>query len=202
MNDLILLSRLLDYPEEAGLLANLNECKQFLDASSLSVKSKSDLTKFLEWMRTSDPLTVQETYIEKVDRSRHGSLYLFEHIHGESRERGGAMIDLQEFYRQRGLTLQEGHLPDYLPAILEFSASCDNEPSKLFLSEITHVVEAIYQYHESKQSPWACVLSAVLEFCNIDVSNIQLVFNQPEENIDAIWQEPEIEFMSSKEGCK
>jgi nitrate reductase molybdenum cofactor assembly chaperone NarJ/NarW len=63
---------------------------------------------------------LQERYVELFDRSRALSLHLFEHVHGESRDRGQAMVDLARTYASRGVQVADNELPDYLPAFLEF----------------------------------------------------------------------------------
>jgi len=196
MSDLVLLARLLEYPEDDGLLAHLDEAGALLEAGSLSGRSREGLGAFLSWMRETDSLVVQESYVEQVDRNRRGSLHLFEHIHGESRDRGGAMIDLQEFYAQRGAPLAEGELPDFLPVILEFAAGAPEREAKEFLAELAPVVARLVAEHARRGSLWAPVLEAVLEVCGGSVDDARKVplAHDAEPELDELWEEPMVEF--------
>lgn len=71
-----------------------------------------------------DPLDARAQYSELFDRGRATSLLLFEHVHGESRDRGRAMVDLLAQYEQHGLQLNSRELPDHLPLYLEYWRSC------------------------------------------------------------------------------
>jgi nitrate reductase delta subunit len=84
------------------------------------------------------------TYVELFDRGRATSLHLFEHVHGDSRERGPAMIDLGQTYEKAGLILAEGELPDYLPAVLEFVSTQPPDAAKAFLGEMAHILNALF----------------------------------------------------------
>lgn len=195
-DDLLLLSRLLDYPAEDGLLSSLVEARERLEAASFAPEIKAGLAEFLSWLSDTDPFVIQETYVELVDRNRRGSLYLFEHAHGESRERGGAMIDLAEFYRERGLELAKDELPDYLPAVLEFASHAPAKEGALFLRELAHLAEAIYAEHSRRGSLWSPVLAAVVDACggSIPAARRLVPVSEPEPDIDALWQEPAVEF--------
>lgn len=196
MNDLVLLARLLEYPEDDGLLASLSHARELVVASSLGERSKSGLHAFLDGLEASDPLVVQESYVEMVDRNRRGSLHLFEHVHGESRERGGAMIDLQEFYATHGAKLATGELPDYLPVVLEFASQAPAVERGEFLAELLPVVATLVAEHSRKGSLWAPVLEVVLEACGGSLDDARRVrpVSGSEPSVDEIWQEPVVEF--------
>lgn len=196
MSDLVLLARLLEYPDDDGLLAHLPEAASLLREGCLSQRAREGIASFLDWLRDTDSLVVQESYVEMVDRNRRGSLHLFEHIHGESRDRGGAMIDLQEFYAQRGAPLAQGELPDYLPVILEFAAGAPDREGKEFLAELAPVVARLVAEHARRGSLWAPVLEAVLEVCGGSVDDAHKVplATDPEPELDELWEEPLVEF--------
>jgi nitrate reductase delta subunit len=195
MSSLLLLARLLEYPQEDGLLANLEEARENVQQANFTQQSISALLEFLNHIAHMDVLVLQETYVEIVDRNRRGSLHLFEHVHGESRERGAAMIDLLEFYRERGMELSARELPDYLPAVLEFAASAPAQEGMRFLGEMRYLVEQIYAEHSRRGSLWSPVLAAVVEQCGGSVVNISSrTTPEPEPDIDALWEEPAVEF--------
>ncbi|MCP2937330.1 nitrate reductase molybdenum cofactor assembly chaperone, partial [Salmonella enterica subsp. enterica serovar Typhimurium] len=82
----------------------------------------------------------EAAYVELFDRGRSTSLHLFEHVHGDSRDRGPAMIDLAQTYEKAGLYLAEGELPDYLPVVLEFVSTQPAREARAFLGEMTHIL--------------------------------------------------------------
>ena len=67
-------------------------------------------------------MDLQERYVASFDRGRARSLYLFEHVHGESRDRGQAMVNLLEIYRRHEFELNARELPDYIPLFMEYLA--------------------------------------------------------------------------------
>lgn len=196
MNGLPLIARLLEYPEDAGLLAHLDEAVAELSAVDLPAAARRGLEDFLAWVRFTDTLVVQESYVESVDRSRRGSLHLFEHVHGESRERGAAMIDLRQFYAERGSGMSGTELPDYLPVVLEFASTAPEGERSRFLTEIVPLVARIHAVHARAGSPWEPVLAAALVACGgtLERSRSQAPDSTPEQHVDEIWAEPEVVF--------
>ena len=84
------LSALLSYPEQE-LIDALPEIEAALEPTP---RVRAQLSPLIEHLRTTKLIRLQEEYVAEFDRSRRQSLYLFEHIHGESRERGDALLDL------------------------------------------------------------------------------------------------------------
>ena len=101
--------------------------------------------------------------MQLFDRGRGTSLHLFEHVHGDSRDRGPAMIDLAQTYEKAGLLLAPGELPDYLPAVLEFVSTQPPREAKAFLGEMAHILNAIFGALQKRESAYASVLGALLE---------------------------------------
>jgi nitrate reductase delta subunit len=101
----------------------------------LSEPTRRALLGFAEDLEAGDGWDVQETYVTLFDRTRSLSLHLFEHVHGESRERGQAMVDLIELYQKQGLALEGSQeLPDYIPLFLEFLSVYDTAERSLGLA--------------------------------------------------------------------
>jgi nitrate reductase delta subunit len=121
---------LLSYPTEElqsaapELSANLAE-ERLLPESVLT-----KLRGFVDEIATTDLFDLQERYVLLFDRTRSLSLHLFEHIHGESRDRGQAMIDLSQLYERHGLMIEARELPDYLPLFLEFLSTLPLEEAR------------------------------------------------------------------------
>ncbi|MBL4869990.1 MAG: nitrate reductase molybdenum cofactor assembly chaperone, partial [Robiginitomaculum sp.] len=115
MRTLRVLSRLLAYPN-AELLAQANELNNIVvEDGFLNKKTAKNISSFIDYLSNTELMDAQETYVELFDRGRAHCLHLFEHVHGESRFRGQAMLDLSERYAEKGLHIGVGELPDYLP---------------------------------------------------------------------------------------
>jgi nitrate reductase delta subunit len=111
-----ILSALLSYPQ-AELQAAVPEIRQALADEPDSLES---LEPLLDYLSTTALIPLQENYVGTFDRTPSVALHLFEHIHGESRDRGQAMVDLIEEYRRHGFEPEASELPDYVPLFLEF----------------------------------------------------------------------------------
>ena len=128
-------------------------------------------------------------FVELFDRGRSTSLHLFEHVHGDSRDRGPAMIDLIKTYEQAGLFLAPGELPDYLPVMLEFASTQTPQIARAFLGEMAHLLNAIFNALQQRKSPYASVLGALLELAGEQARAVKV---EPDEAIDAAWEEPPV----------
>jgi nitrate reductase gamma subunit len=131
--------------------------------SALSTGRKDELYALMQKLETGDPLRNESEFVELFDRGRSTSLHLFEHVHGDSRDRGPAMIDLIKTYEQAGLYLAPGELPDYLPVMLEFASTQTPQIARAFLGEMAHLLNAIFNALQQRKSPYASVLGALLE---------------------------------------
>jgi len=140
-------------------------------------------------MQGQDLLELEAEYVAVFDRGRATSLHLFEHVHGDSRERGPAMIDLGQTYAKAGLILAEGELPDYLPAVLEFVSTQPPRGARAFLGETAHILNAIFGALQQRRSAYACVLGALLELAG---ETAQAVKPAAEEPLDESWAEPPV----------
>lgn len=124
MIELVIVSRLLEYPD-AALAQHQQELFDALASSeNLDKDDAQTLGVFLRDLLARDLLDAQSDYSQLFDRGRATSLLLFEHVHGESRDRGQAMVDLMAQYEQHGLQLDSRELPDHLPLYLEYPRSC------------------------------------------------------------------------------
>jgi nitrate reductase molybdenum cofactor assembly chaperone NarJ/NarW len=119
--------------------------------------------RLLKHLGTQPALDVESEYVELFDRGRRTALHLFEHVHGDSRDRGPAMIDLIQTYEKGGLFLAPSELPDHLSVLLEFASTQPPQQAREFLGEIAHIVRVIFSALLKRQSPYASVLAAVLE---------------------------------------
>ncbi len=181
------LARLLAYPN-AVLRADLADMQIALQADHvLSTARKAELTALIEHLGTGKPLEIEAEYVELFDRGRATSLHLFEHVHGDSRDRGPAMIDLTKTYEAAGLFLAPGELPDYLPVLLEFASTQPPKEARAFLSEMAHIFNTIFSAFQQRHSPYASVLGALIELSGEKAQAVKVV---NDESLDASWEEP------------
>jgi nitrate reductase delta subunit len=182
------LARLLSYPDaewrdQAIALVDAIEAEKVLPAARLA-----ELRSLVHGMLRSDPLEIESGYVETFDRGRATSLHLFEHVHGDSRDRGPAMIDLVQTYEKAGLYLSPEELPDHLGAVLEFASTQPSALAKAFLSEVAHILNAIFSALLKRESPYASVVAAVLELAGQKAQAVPFAADEP---LDEAWAEPE-----------
>ena len=156
------LGALLTYPTPE-LQAAAVEIGEVIDAEQrLSDKEKAALHKLLEELSVGDVLDLQERYVALFDRGRVTSLNLFEHVHGESRERGPAMVDLMQVYGRAGFQLASNELPDYLPLMLEFLSHQPFAQADDMLSDCAHIVRGLGEALRDRSSHYDAVPVALL----------------------------------------
>lgn len=196
------LSALLSYPTEelqqaAGEIAAVIEAEALL-----SPDARAGLAPLIEQMATWDIYDLQERFVLLFDRSRTLSLNLFEHVHGESRERGPAMVDLIETYRAGGYDLAATELPDHLPILLEFMATRPRDEALELLRDAGHIIAALAERLQRRESPYAAVMAGLAELAGIDRSHelvaelLKVADDDPEDlaALDEIWEEAEVTF--------
>jgi len=150
---------LLDYPSAdtfmiAGQLASAaKELPEVLGAPVLD---------FLQDFSGADSLRLAMRYVETFDMRRRASLHLTYYAYGDTRKRGMALLRFKHAYRQGGMTIGDGELPDYLPLVLEFAATIDQVQGERLLAEHVPVLELLRLSLEDTGSAYAGVLAAVL----------------------------------------
>lgn len=181
------LARLLSYPD-AALREHLPEMRQALQANNAVPAARLvELDALMANLERGDALENEAEYVQIFDRGRATSLHLFEHVHGDSRDRGPAMIDLAQTYEKAGLFLAAGEMPDYLPVVLEFVSTQPPKEARAFLGEMTHIFNAIFSALQQRQSTYASVLGALLELSGETAQAVKVVAEEP---LDATWEEP------------
>ncbi len=181
------LARLLGYPD-AILRDRLAEMRDALHAERALSKSRlGELDALIGTLQRNATLEVESDYVELFDRGRSTSLHLFEHVHGDSRDRGPAMIDLAQTYEAAGLYLGPDELPDFLPVVLEYASTQPPREARAFLGEMAHIFNALFQALQQRGSAYAAVLGALLELAG---EKPQAVTIAAEEPIDSAWAEP------------
>ncbi len=149
-----------------------------------------------------DIYDLEEQYVMLFDRSRTLSLNLFEHVHGGSRDRGGAMVSLLETYRDGGFEPVTSELPDHLPVLLEFLATRPLAETRETLADAAHIFEALNTRLTRRESPYAAVFAALLQLSGAvaDQAVVAELLKEPEtdpndlEALDEVWEESEVRF--------
>lgn len=191
------LARLLSYPD-AELRTHLPDMRDALHSErALGAARLAELDALMHSLTAQEALEVEAEYVQLFDRGRATSLHLFEHVHGDSRDRGPAMIDLAQTYEQAGLYLAEGELPDYLPVVLEFVSTQPLKEARAFLGEMAHILNAIFSALQQRRSAYASVLGALLEIAG---EKAQAVKVAPDAPLDESWEEPAVFGGCSTEG--
>ena len=153
-----ILSALLLYPEPE-LVAALPEMETGLDARP---GLRAALRPLLNHLAQEDLITLQQYYVQTFDRTPSHSLHLFEHIHGESRDRGQAMVDLMEEYKKHGLQMEGDELPDFVPLFLEFLSQLGGEDKAgPLLGDAVHVLAHIGNKLAANGNVYACVFDVL-----------------------------------------
>ncbi|HYG41498.1 MAG TPA: nitrate reductase molybdenum cofactor assembly chaperone [Bordetella sp.] len=152
-----ILSALLTYPEQA-LVDALLEIDDALDAYP---EAQDQLSPLTDYLKTHGLIELQENYVATFDRNPSHSLHLFEHVHGESRDRGQAMVDLLQEYRRHGFEPDAAELPDHVPLFLELLGLIDPEQAGLLLDEAIHVLAAIGARLGRAGSPYSTVFAVL-----------------------------------------
>lgn len=155
-------SALLSYPE-AELIAALPELLSFAEQADCG----AELAPLFDYLQGQDLIALQEHYVVTFDRTPSLSLHLFEHVHGESRDRGQAMVDLLAEYQALGYEPEGYELPDFIPLFLEFLSVHDELKSQALLDDAIHVMAAIGQRLAQKENPYACVLLNLTRYTEV-----------------------------------
>jgi nitrate reductase molybdenum cofactor assembly chaperone NarJ/NarW len=181
------LALLLGYPSQA-LRAHLPQLLEAIDSEAVvPAARRAELRALASELTRLDPLEIEARYVETFDRGRATSLHLFEHVHGDSRDRGPAMIDLVQTYEKSGLHLAPEELPDHLCVVLEFASTQPPALARDFLGEMAHILTAIFSALLQRGSPYAAAVAAVLELAGQKVQAVPIEADEP---MDESWAEP------------
>lgn len=195
------LSALLCYPSR-DLQEAVPAIRAALGEGLLPQAAVDALAPLLASLETGDLYDLQERYVLLFDRSRTLSLNLFEHIHGESRDRGGAMVDLLETYRAGGFDLVGPELPDHLPVLLEFLSTRSVAEAREILADAGHILVALAERLSRREATYAAVLEGLVAFASADAGTeeAQALLSQEDDDpedlaaLDAVWEEAQVTF--------
>lgn len=200
MRPIILISRCLDYPTEE-LRDNLDRVRDLFAELPVKRATQKALQQFVDHITGQSLIESQTQYDGLFERGRSVSLHLFEHVHGESRDRGQAMVNLLKDYHEAGLELSENELPDYLPLYLEFLATQGNDNLKAGLHEVAHILGLVACRLDDRESPYAAFFHALLELSEAKVTLAELrsvvadeAPDYTQEALDKEWVEAQVTF--------
>lgn len=181
------LARLLSYPD-AELRAHLGEMRQALRGeAALTTARLAEVEALIAGIGAQSAIDAEADYVQLFDSGRRTSLHLFEHVHGDSRDRGPAMIDLAQTFEKAGLYLAIGEMPDHLPVVLEYASTQPPREARAFLAEMAHILNVIFNALQQRGSRYASALGALIELAGEKAAPVQL---PDEEALDDSWAEP------------
>ena len=205
------LSVLLTYPT-AELQQAAGEISKAIDGDRLiPARTRDQLHALLSEFATRDLYDLQERYVLLFDRTRSLSLHLFEHVHGESRDRGQAMIDLKSQYEQAGLAMGAAELPDFVPLFLEYLATRPLKEACQTLGQPAHIFAALAERLRKRRSSYEAVFRALvaLSAAKPKDEEISALLGLPDPDatdlaaLDAAWEDAPVNFgPGSGDGCK
>ncbi len=194
------LAVLLCYPSHE-LKIHVGEIRDALrHEAALSRQTLQRLEVLLGQIERERLLDLQAAYCDLFDRSRKFSLHLFEHVHGDSRERGPAMIDLGQEYIDHGFLMTTEELPDFIPVFLEFLSCQPPAGVRDWLSQPAHVFAALEERLRDSGSPYAAIFHALLELPHArpDREAVEALHDamrdEDEKTIDELWEEAPVSF--------
>ena len=203
------LALLLSYPT-AEVQALAGEALAAIEAENLvAAPIRRAVGRLASRLSTEDFYGLQEEYVWLFDRTRSLSLNLYEHVHGESRERGPAMVALLKLYRSKGLELSVGELPDHLPVFLEFLSTLPDDEAASLLGEAAHVIVAIGERLMKRGSLYRAVFGALasLSAAPADRAALASLMAEPDDDpsdlaaLDKLWAETPVTFGTTDVGC-
>jgi nitrate reductase delta subunit len=204
------LSALLSYPT-AELQQAAGELAAALDADGLVTGHvRAALQRLIDDIAGGDLYDLQERYTLLFDRTRSLSLHLFEHVHGESRDRGQAMIDLKAMYEQAGLDISASELPDFLPLFLEYLSTLPANEACATLGQPTHILAALAERLRKRKSPYEAVFRALsaLAVAKPRPEDVAILMQEPDPDpldlaaLDAAWEDEPETFGPGATSCK
>lgn len=202
MKTLRALAALLSYPT-ADLIEAADEIRQVIDGDTvLPLVERDGLHQLVDDLAGGDLYDLQERYGLLFDRTRALSLHLFEHVHGESRDRGQAMVDLLKLYEESGYTPTASELPDFLPLFLEYASTRPPQAALELIGQPANVIAALKERLAKRSSPYAAVMAALLAIskARLDQTALAALRAEPDpepddlEALDAAWEEEEVTF--------
>ncbi|MFK0312041.1 nitrate reductase molybdenum cofactor assembly chaperone [Pseudomonas sp. NPDC090233] len=208
MRILKVISLLLDYPDAPLWQAQAELAQAIDDAREISPEQRTALRGLLDELAGEDPMEVQARYDGLFERGWALSLLLFEHVHGESRDRGQAMVDLMAQYEEAGFAIGVRELPDYIPLYLEYLSTRDDLSAREGLADVTHLLALLAARLEERDSRYAACLRALLQIAGVHPQQVmevardrvaEEVRDDSLEALDKVWEEEAVDFLKAEQ---
>ena len=194
-------ARLLDYPTQALIDNSQHLIEATRSSREIPPELRQQTIQLIEAWAEADLYDLQAQYDGLFERGRYLSLLIFEHVHGESRDRGQAMVDLLNMYREKGLELNAREMPDYLPLFLEFLSEQDDLYAREWLADVSHILALLEERITLRAANRRCLFSNLLVVSGAKINRKEikdrLSKEQPDTNmraIDKAWEDKEIRF--------
>lgn len=207
MIELLVISRLLEYPDTALWQHQQELCEAIATGGALNAQQAAQLHHFISVFCQQEVLDAQANYSELFDRGRATSLLLFEHVHGESRDRGQAMVNLMNQYQQAGMEIGSRELPDHLPLYLEYLSQCNEPMARSGLQDVAPILALLSARLKQRESDYAVLFDALLSLSESDVAVERVsqqiageVRDDTPQALDAVWEEEQVKFVADA-GC-
>ena len=206
-----ILSLLLSYPSEELQNFLIEADKELREEALLKKKRIEEIGKFCKRFNQLDLTDWQGEYVQLFDYSRSVSLHIFEHIQGDSRDRGQAMVNLMEFYKEKGMHLTAKELPDYIPAFLEFLSTLSVTKAADLLGETVTIIDKINEALSNSKNLYSSIFKAIISLSAKQPDKAitrEMIKNEKPMDLDAEYEEEAVTFggaaCSSQEtlGCK
>ncbi|PHQ63365.1 MAG: nitrate reductase molybdenum cofactor assembly chaperone [Sphingobium sp.] len=205
MQLLKVIARVLEYPTDELQASKDALVAAILEDNRLPRQNKEQLLRCVEMLCDGDLLDMQENYVGMFDKGRATSLLLFEHVHGESRDRGQAMVDLMEQYRANGLEIDAKELPDYLPLFLEYLSTRPWEEIRNWLEDIHHILGLLGERLYQRESPYHVLMDSLLVLSGREANRrelAQIVASEERDDtpeaLDKVWEEEMVKFVDDQ----
>ena len=209
MRSLKVISTLLGYPENELFEARQALIDEVQSDEGLPEAQQAQLIEFIEQLCNQELMDAQENYVSLFDRGRSLSLLLFEHVHGESRDRGQAMVDLMAVYEKEGFAIDVRELPDYLPLFLEYLSLRPESEVQQWLADVSHILALLETRLHQRKCNYALLFEVRLSFTGVPVERKELrekvaaeVRDDTPEAMDEVWEEEMVRFTeNSAQDC-
>lgn len=205
LRSLVVIARLMDYPTAA-----LQESRSALidvirEEERLSTTQREAMTQFIQQLCDAPLMDIQEQYVILFDRGRSLSLLLFEHVHGESRARGQAMVDLLQQYQQAGLELDVRELPDFIPLFLEYLSTQTEDVAAQGLGDVHPILALLSARLQERDSPYHLLFDSLLELIGMQPDMAELrskiageARDDTPDALDKVWEEEMVTFVEDQ----
>ena len=207
MDILKVIACLIDYPRQE-VQQNQDELTQVItQATEISPDHRAALIESMANIYDGELMDAEERYTGLFEQGRSLSLHLFEHVHGESRDRGQAMVDLMAEYSDNGYEIDSRELPDYIPMFLEYLSNQPDLKAREWLSDVSHILAILGARLVERESPYANLFSSLLLIAGKEkemIDNLEKVRDEEPDNtpeaLDKEWEEIAVTFGADDPG--